>query len=120
MIFNGIKLGNTYFYLGLITTPKDQGQCGSCAAFAAGSIVETCLKVAAGGNLNTYDISEQFLLDCAYEKPNKLEGPAGIKYKFCISNSLKIFGTVLLEYETLIIWNQVVMVPLLKLIQNGL
>ena len=66
------------FYLGLITTPKDQGQCGSCAAFASGSIIETCLKIAAGGKLNTYDISEQYLVDCAYQKPNKLEGPAGI------------------------------------------
>ena len=66
------------FYLGLITSPKDQGQCGSCAAFASGSIIETCLKIAAGGKLNTYDISEQHLVDCAYQKPNKLEGPAGI------------------------------------------
>jgi len=62
---------------GLITTPKHQGQCGSCAAFASGSIIETCLKIAAGGKLNTYDISEQHLVDCAYQKPNALEGPAG-------------------------------------------
>jgi len=62
---------------GLITTPKAQGQCGSCAAFASGSIIETCLKIAGGGKLNTYDISEQHLIDCAYQKPNKLEGPSG-------------------------------------------
>ena len=65
------------FYIGLITSVKNQGQCGSCAAFAAGSIVETCLKVASGGKLSTLDISEQHLIDCAYQKPNKLEGPSG-------------------------------------------
>ena len=56
------------FCIGLITSVKNQGQCGSCAAFAAGSIVETCLKVASGGKLSTLDISEQHLIDCAYGK----------------------------------------------------
>ena len=74
------------FYLGLITSPKDQGQCGSCAAFAAGSIIETCLKVSAGGKLSAYDISEQHLIDCAYHKPNANEGASGIPNP----NSLKI------------------------------
>ena len=65
------------FYLGLITSVKNQGSCGSCAAFAAGSVIETCLKVSAGGKLNAYDISEQHLIDCAYHKPNANEGASG-------------------------------------------
>ena len=62
---------------GVVTSVKNQGQCGSCAAFAAGSIIETCLKVSAGGKLNAYDISEQHLIDCAYHKPNANEGASG-------------------------------------------
>ena len=74
------------FYLGLITSVKNQGECGSCAAFAAGSVIETCLKKAVGGKLSTYDISEQHLIDCAYQKPNADAGANGIPN----SNSLKI------------------------------
>jgi len=62
---------------GLITSVKNQGECGSCAAFAAGSVIETCLKKAVGGKLSTYDISEQHLIDCAYQKPNADAGANG-------------------------------------------
>ena len=42
---------------------KDQGTCGSCAAFATAAAIETCFKKATG-KLAFY--SEQQYLDCAY------------------------------------------------------
>merc|ERR1712088_329736 len=51
---------------GLITTPKSQGSCGSCAAFAAMSTIETCMR-RAGTPLDGLDLAEQHLVDCAYK-----------------------------------------------------
>merc|ERR1719512_553168 len=50
---------------GLITTPKSQGSCGSCAAFAAMSTIETCMR-RAGTPLDGLDLAEQHLVDCGY------------------------------------------------------
>lgn len=41
---------------------RDQGQCGSCWAFAGASIVESSKRIRYGGSAN---ISEQELIDCA-------------------------------------------------------
>merc|ERR1711963_934066 len=50
---------------GLVTSPKNQGACGSCAAFAATGLHETSM-VKAGATLSGLDLSEQYLVDCAY------------------------------------------------------
>jgi len=50
---------------GGVTSVKDQGQCGSCAAFSAIAAVETCFWQQTGVLYD--DLSEQFLLDCAYQ-----------------------------------------------------
>ncbi len=50
---------------GWVTPVKYQGSCGSCAAFATASVIETCLLKA--GDQNAEDISEQYLLDCGYD-----------------------------------------------------
>ena len=50
--------------MGRVSTPKDQASCGSCAAFAALSTVESCMHKATG--VLPVDLSEQHLLDCAY------------------------------------------------------
>jgi len=55
--------------LGHVTVAKNQGNCGSCAAFAATGLHETCMAKA-GAPLNGLDLSEQYLVDCAYN-PNK-------------------------------------------------
>merc|ERR1719154_933 len=49
----------------LITKPKNQMSCGSCAAFAATATHETCMR-RAGTPLNGLDLSEQQLVDCGY------------------------------------------------------
>jgi len=50
---------------GLITTPKNQMSCGSCAAFAATAVHETCMA-RAGTPTNGLDLSEQQMVDCGY------------------------------------------------------
>ena len=51
--------------IGIVTVAKDQGRCGSCAAFASAGAIETCLAKA-GTKLTDLDISEQQMLDCNY------------------------------------------------------
>ena len=46
--------------------PKNQGNCGSCAAFAATGLHETCMAKA-GAPTNGLDLSEQYLVDCGYD-----------------------------------------------------
>ena len=51
---------------GIVTEVKNQGSCGSCAAFATTAAVEICLAKA-GASLTNLDIAEQQLVDCAYD-----------------------------------------------------
>jgi len=51
---------------GWVTTPKDQGSCGSCAAFASVGLFETSLAKVTGVTTGM-DLSEQYLVDCAYD-----------------------------------------------------
>jgi len=50
---------------GKVSAVKDQGVCGSCAAFSAIGAVESCFIIANDAN-ETVDLSEQHVLDCAY------------------------------------------------------
>jgi len=52
---------------GYVTSVKNQGSCGSCAAFAAHGMHEATL-VKAGASSTNLDLSEQHLLDCAYQE----------------------------------------------------
>merc|ERR1712088_353545 len=61
---------------GLITTPKSQGSCGSCAAFAAMSTIETCMR-RAGTPLDSLDLAEQHLVDCGYNPSSGMNGCDG-------------------------------------------
>jgi len=47
-----------------VSSVKDQGACGSCAAFAALGAIESCTKISVNNMAD--DLSEQHLLDCAY------------------------------------------------------
>lgn len=49
---------------GAVTTPKDQGTCGSCWTFASTGMMEAAYKKASG---NLVTLSEQQILDCATE-----------------------------------------------------
>merc|ERR1712079_929391 len=49
---------------GVVTSVKDQGQCGSCTAFAVTGAVESCFAIKTGEVFD--DLAEQYLVDCAY------------------------------------------------------
>jgi len=51
---------------GLVTDARSQGSCGSCAAFMTGGAMEICLAKA-GASLTDLNVSEQQLVDCAYD-----------------------------------------------------
>jgi len=54
---------------GIVTSIKNQKSCGSCSAFASTAMHETCM-IRAGAPKSNLDLSEQQLVDCAYD--NKL------------------------------------------------
>ena len=53
---------------GLVTSVKDQGGCGSCSAFAATALHESCL-IKAGSDRECLDLSEQYLMNCGLGNP---------------------------------------------------
>ena len=58
----------------IVTPVKDQEDCGSCSAFAASATIESCFAKTAGVKL---DLSEQYLLDCAYGRLFSEGSPQG-------------------------------------------
>jgi cathepsin L len=61
---------------GVVTAVKDQGQCGSCWAFAAAETVESYYALASTTNGNLAVLSEQQILDCT-SNPNHCGGTGG-------------------------------------------
>ena len=56
------------YYIGWVTPARAQQSCGSCAAFATGGAMEICLaRAKAPTAITGLDISEQQLVDCAYD-----------------------------------------------------
>jgi hypothetical protein len=51
--------------IGMTTPARSQKSCGSCAAFAATGLHETCM-LKAGARMNGLDLSEQMVLDCGF------------------------------------------------------
>jgi hypothetical protein len=52
--------------LGIITPPRNQGQCLSCFAFAPLAALETNILLKNGGDANALDLSEAQVLSCLY------------------------------------------------------
>jgi len=50
------------------TKVKNQGNCGSCAAFASTGLHEMCMAKAGSGDVKNIDLSEQYIIDCGYGK----------------------------------------------------
>lgn len=50
---------------------KNQKKCSSCSAFAATAVHETCM-ILAGAPKDNIDLSEQQLIDCAYDNRTAL------------------------------------------------
>jgi len=67
---------------GWVTTPKDQGTCGSCAAFASVGLFETSLAKVTGVTTGM-DLSEQYLVDCAYEGDEATSAASGCNGATC-------------------------------------
>jgi len=74
--------------LGLVTPVKNQQSCGSCAAFAAHGLHETCLRKA-GVPMKDLDLSEQYLLDCGYNggSMNACQGAYAHSYSVWFANN---------------------------------
>lgn len=68
----------------MVTEPKDQGQCGSCWAFAATGALEPAARIAgkAGYDLN---LSEQFLVDCSKANSGCNGGLMSLAYDYIMS-----------------------------------
>jgi len=49
---------------GIVTSVKNQGQCGSCTSFACTGSIESCFIKKSGEVID--DLAEQFFVDCAY------------------------------------------------------
>ena len=62
----GRALPRSYSNPKYVTAPKNQGNCGSCVAFAASGLHEVCMAKA-GAPKKGLDLSEQFLVDCGYD-----------------------------------------------------
>jgi C1A family cysteine protease len=60
---------------GRVSPAKSQQSCGSCAAFASVSTIESCMARETG--VLPTDLSEQHLMDCAYHYKNSASGCAG-------------------------------------------
>jgi hypothetical protein len=66
------------------TSPvTNQGQCGSCAIFAAVSTIEASLNVAFGDANLDYDLAEQYFLDCTPASCSK-----GTHHLVCLNQTL--------------------------------
>ena len=63
----------TLIFLGWVSPVRNQGACGSCAAFAAVAAAESSL-LKAGAAIELLDISEQWMVDC---KPPGAKGCKG-------------------------------------------
>jgi len=60
-------------WFGIVTPTKDQGACGSCAAFAATAQHESAILDKTGAKYkHDMDLSEQQLVECAYDNDNAL------------------------------------------------
>ena len=57
---------NLSINVGLVTSVKNQGSCGSCVAFATTAVLETNL-IKAGAKMDGLDISDQHLVDCGHK-----------------------------------------------------
>lgn len=55
---------------GVIAAPKDQGQCGSCWAFATTGALEPAIRIARKADISL-DLSEQALVDCSSSYGNE-------------------------------------------------
>ena len=60
-----------------VTTPKDEGDCASCWAFAAAAMTESYTAIENGDTDPTIDLSEQALISCSHDGSCSRGGDTG-------------------------------------------
>lgn len=77
---------------GKVTPVKNQGQCGSCWAFSTIGAVESALLINGQGEVDTLNLAEQELVDCAVQPKYDSDGCNGgwmvEGFKYIIDNKI--------------------------------
>ncbi|CDW75080.1 cysteine proteinase [Stylonychia lemnae] len=74
--------------LGKVTSVKDQGDCGSCYAFAALSTLESALLIQNEDQYKGIDLSEQQIIDCSFRNGGCNGGHETIVFQYLMTQDI--------------------------------
>jgi C1A family cysteine protease len=84
---------------GKVTSVKDQGNCGSCYAFAGIANFESRLLIAGAGS---YDLSENNAKECNWEELNNYQKPPGTPWGSCDGGNSQMLANLFSQRGTVL------------------